>query len=316
MSQTASARLSDIHSFEFDSSFVIRHSDFLLGGEMSGDLINALLTAGAMGIACAVLSVFVVLRRWAFVGEGISHSAMGGAGCAWLIALAWPAMDVPWFIAVCVVAFCIATAIAISYLTRLDRLSSDAVIGIFLVASLAFGFLAQGLYLHTTGNAPIGMTNLFFGEMKALSSAETAAALCICGVVLLVMFALFKEILAYCFDPAMAEVSGVRAGFVHYLLMVLLTVTILVGMRVMGSILVIAMLVLPGATALLLSRRLNAVLALAIGVALAGVVGGILINTWRRYLPLGPAIVLVLFVEFLCAFISSRLRSSPRQAAS
>src|SRR5260221_9536085 len=105
--------------------------------------VHVLLAALAMAAACAVLSVFVVLRRWAFIGEGISHSGFGGAGMAWLLAAFVPAWDKPWLPYAFVVIFCIATALAIGRLSRSGRVSSDAAIGIFLVASLAWGFLAQ-----------------------------------------------------------------------------------------------------------------------------------------------------------------------------
>src|SRR3712207_4982719 len=109
---------------------------------------SALLAATmAMALACAVLSVFVVARRWAFIGEGISHSGFGGAGAAWLLMLAVPSLSThAWVPYVAVVVFCFGTALAIGYFSREERLSSDTAIGIFLVASLAFGFLAQQIF--------------------------------------------------------------------------------------------------------------------------------------------------------------------------
>ena len=81
-------------------------------------LLNTLLTATALALACAVLSVIVVLRRWAFIGEGISHSGFGGAGTAWLVMLAFPAVDLDWLPYASVVIFCLATAFAIGALSR------------------------------------------------------------------------------------------------------------------------------------------------------------------------------------------------------
>src|SRR3954452_5335917 len=99
-----------------------------------------LLVAAAMSVACAVLSVFVVSRRWAFIGEGISHSGFGGAGTAWLAALAFPAVfERAWVPYAGVVVFGLGTALAIGYLTRRQRVDSDTAIGIFLVASVAWG---------------------------------------------------------------------------------------------------------------------------------------------------------------------------------
>jgi ABC-type Mn2+/Zn2+ transport system permease subunit len=120
--------------------------------------------------------------------------------------------------------------------------------------------------------------------------------------------ALFKEILYYAFDPLMAEVSGVRVGFVHYLLMLLLAMTIVIGMRLAGNVLMTALLVLPGATALVLSRRLGVVMTISVIVGVVGCAGGLWLNhrVWS-FLPSGPGIVLVLFGEFLAAFGWSRI---------
>src|ERR1044071_87872 len=107
----------------------------------SSNLGPAVLVAGAMAVACAVLSVFVVARRWAFIGEGISHSGFGGAGTAWLLMLFFPALDQPWVPYLSVVIFCLLTAGAIGMLSRSRGVNADAAIGIFLVASLAWGFL-------------------------------------------------------------------------------------------------------------------------------------------------------------------------------
>src|SRR5688572_17420928 len=114
-------------------------------------ILAPVVVATAIAVACAVLSVFVVARRWAFIGEGISHSGFGGAGTAWLLALAFPAaFDRSWMPYAGVVVFSLGTALAIGYLTRRQRVDSDTAIGIFLVASLAWGFLAQQVYVMRT----------------------------------------------------------------------------------------------------------------------------------------------------------------------
>jgi ABC-type Mn2+/Zn2+ transport system permease subunit len=268
----------------------------------------ALLTACSLAVACAVLSVFVVSRRWAFIGEGISHSGFGGAGTAWLLALFVPALDKPWVPYLGVVIFCLATALAIGYFVRARRVNSDAAIGIFMVASLAWGFLAQNIYTHRRhGLEPAGWTTFLFGRMDTSPQFAWASAVA-CVAVVVVVALLGKEILSYCFDPAMAEASGVRVGFIHYLLMVLVALTIVLGVKVVGSVLVTALLVLPGATALLLSGRLRGVVIASVVVGLAGAVAGLAVNGRWPALPTGPAIVLALFAQFVVAFVWAKAR--------
>jgi len=280
---------------------------------MDHPVYNTLLTATSLALACAVLSVIVVLRRWAFIGEGISHSGFGGAGTAWRLMLFVPALDRDWLPYACVVIFCLGTAIAIGAMSRERRgVHADAVIGIFLVASLAWGFLAQQVFVFKRHATPSLFENLLFGQLVSFSNHYTQAAVAICLAVVVVVLALWKEILSYCFDPLLAQTSGVRAGFVHYLLMVLVALVIVIGMRVAGSVLVTALLVLPGATALLLSRRLRVVVMLSILVALLGSAGGLMINIKWRFLPAGPVMVLIMFCEFLLAYALGR--AAVRQA--
>lgn len=270
--------------------------------------INLLATL-PLAVACAVLSVIVILRRWAFVGEGISHSGFGGAGTAWLAALLVPALDRPWVAYVAVVIFCLATALAIGRLTRGGRVNFDAAVGVFLVASLAWGFLARQVYRQQRGMWPAEADTLLFGNTGALSIQFALAAVSFSAAVLIVIALLSKEIIAYCFDPLTAQTSGVATGLVHDLLMLLLAITIVLGTRLAGSVLVVALLILPGVTALLLSRQLGRVVTLSVVFALIGAVGGVLMTLRWTFVPAGPAIVLVLFVQFVLAAIVTRCKT-------
>ena len=281
-----------------------------LGLADTSSLAPAALVAVAMAVACAVLSVFVVSRRWAFIGEGISHSGFGGAGTAWLLALAFPTLfDRPWVPYAGVVVFSLGTALAIGYLTRRQRVDSDTAIGIFLVASLAWGFLAQQVYVMRTSRQPAGWQTFLFGRMEDVSWAFSIGAALVCVAVIAVVVFLAKEIVAYCFDPGLAESSGVPARLIHYLLMVLVALTIVVGVRVAGNVLVAALLVLPGATALQLSGRLRNAVGISVLVGLLGAVTGLAVRAVWKDIPTGPAIVLALFACFAAAFAAGRVRA-------
>lgn len=266
------------------------------------------ITALALAIACAALSVFVVSRRWAFIGEGISHSGFGGAGTVWVIAMFVPAVDrARWTPYLGVVVFSLATACAIAYFTRTGRINSDAVIGIFLAASLAWGILAQQLYFRQLHRNPSGWNVFLFGEMTDISPQFALAAAIMCAAVIGAIALLGKEVVAYCFEPAMAEASGVRVGFIHYLLLVLIALTIVIGVRVAGSVLVPAMLVLPGATALLISKRLGKVIAASAVVALLATGAALMLTHRWRFLPTGPLIVLAMFLQFIAAYARDKI---------
>ena len=271
---------------------------------------NALITAAAMGVACALLSVLVVLRRWAFIGEGVSHAGFGGVGTAWLASLAVPSLGGESAAYTLAIVFCVLMALAIGWVSRRDLLHADAAIGIVLVASLAWGFVALSLYNHRkSGGAPAstGWEFYLLGEIRYVTRQSMLSGVFISAAVVVTLIAFGKEILAYCMDPELAQVSGVRAGMIHYLLMVMLALEIVVGMRLAGYLLVTALLVLPGATALVLSQRLSRVIALSIAVSLIGTIGGLAIRAQWPFLNTGPAMVLLLFVQFVIAYAISVL---------
>jgi ABC-type Mn2+/Zn2+ transport system permease subunit len=219
------------------------------------------------------------------------------------------ALERPWVPYVGVVVFSLVTAGAIGWLTRGRRVNSDTAIGIFMVASFAWGIVAQHAYRHVRhGIPPAGWDVYLFGELRGLTPLFAVAAVGVCMAVVGVVALLGKEIVYYCFDPAMAEASGVRAAFVHYLLVVLVTLTIIVGVPVAGSILVTALLVLPGATALLLSDRLRTTVTASVVVGVAGAAAALLLRAQYPFFPMGPAIVLAMFVRFLVAYAWSRVR--------
>jgi manganese transport system permease protein len=269
---------------------------------------SALLTAASIGLACSLLSLFVILRRWALVGEGISHSAIGGAGTAWLLALGVHGLDKPAFQYASAVGFCLLAALIIGWLSQRERVNVDAALGIFLVASLAWGFFAAHVYRSIAGREPAAWDMLLLGAGLIRDANLTLAltALSTCAAVTLVVTMMRKEILAYSFDPVMAQVQGVPSRFVHYLLLMMVAVVTIVGMRVAGSVLVPALLVLPGAAALRLSDRLTTCLLISLVVGVVGSVGGVLVSARWPIVPEGPAIVLLLLACFVGTLIFRR----------
>jgi ABC-type Mn2+/Zn2+ transport system permease subunit len=288
-------------------------------------LSSALIAAGALGIACSVLSVFVVTKRWAFIGEGIAHAGFGGAGTAWMLALLFPSVTLlaqPATIYAISVAFSAAVAIAVATLSRAhsrNRVTGasshgggggglDTVVGIFLVASLAWGFLAYGLYSsHTHRMPPQFAEYLGFEHLQSLSPTFVLLAVVVSAAVLVAVNLTWKELLFYGTDEAQAEASGVNVPLIHYGLILLITLVIMVGMRLMGTVLVVALLVLPGATGLQLARTTRSTWLTSAATGLTATLAGPLISHQYPSIPEGPAIVLTLFTHYLLALAASKL---------
>lgn len=270
-------------------------------------MISILAICGVAG-ACALLSLVIVARKWAFLGEGIGHSGFGGAGTAWMLMAFFPALDLPWMPHVFVAIFALGAALGMALLSRRGNVSPDVATGIFLVATVAWGFVGQRLYIHLREVEPAGFMTLFFGVTSEITPQFALAALCVVGAVMMAMIGLRREILSYCVDPTLAQVSGVRVGLIHYLLVTLVAITTIVGLQIVGTLLITALLVLPGATANLLSRHLIPATIVSLSVGVGGGIAGWLIHRQVPVIPLGPAFVLSMFIAFVIAYISVRLR--------
>ena len=262
----------------------------------------------SLALTCGILSLVVLWRRWAFLGEGVAHAGFGGAGSAWMLAAFLPALDRPGLVDLAVVVFCLLTAIAIGIVHRSGKVHPDTAIGAFLAGTLAWGFLGQQIYSNTFHQQPAGFQSLLFGQTQLLSwtHAQLAVALLILCVVAL--GALRKPVLLYCFDPELAQTSGVRVSLVHYTLILLIALAIIAGARLVGTVLVTALLILPAATALQVTRRLYPAVAVSSALSLGASLAGMAISARWPALPQGPLVVLSLFAGFLVAWAYRRGR--------
>lgn len=270
--------------------------------------------AAAVGIACAALSPIVVARRWAFVGEGVSHSGYGGAGFIWLLSLLFPSIGflrTGGGVTVGVALFSLGTALAIGKLTRdrrLGFLGFDAAVGIVLTASLAFGFLARSIYETRTSALPVESHSLLFGDVRSVDPARALLTMVVAASVLAGLWLCAKEALSYAFDPELAQVSGVPAGAVHYGLLSSIAGVVVVGAPLVGVVLVTALLVLPGATGALAGGGLRRLYAISLAAALIAVIAAVGVARLVDGLPLGPLVVLALVIEFCLAAAIARAR--------
>lgn len=280
---------------------------------------NALITGVVVATVCSLLSVVVVLKRMAFIGQGISHAGFGGVGLAIFLNLSPIGQNVS------VLLCCLATAMLIGLLGRKRRIEPDSAIGILLVASMSMGVFMDNLSAMLADWAPyarfIGARgprpsyeSLLFGSLWANDRVHMWIALVLGALVLLVALLMFKEIIFFAFDESVGRVFGLRTTLVHYTLLTLLSVTIVMGIRLAGFVLVSALLVVPGATALMLSRRLGTVFLLAWCVGVLGTTGGLVLCLEQPELSSGPCIVGVLSLIFAIVFAGTSLRRRLRGA--
>ena len=218
--------------------------------------------------------------------------------------------------------FCIAAALVIGMVSRRRQVNEDAAIGILLVAGMAWGVMATNLSaafqkpgpmywpwyvenLAAPGARPT-FEAVLFGSILNTTPAQAAMSVVVAIVVLAIIAMLFKEIVFFAFDEPTSRVFGVRTALIHHLLLVLLAITVVQTMKLAGVLLVSAVLVVPGATALMLSRRLGLVFAWSCAVGVAGVVGGLLLSLELQFIGPGPMIVATLCAIFAAVFLGTR----------
>jgi zinc transport system permease protein len=250
-----------------------------------GFLQRALAAAVLVSLLCGMLSTFVVLRRMAFIGVGISHSAFGGVALGFLLGV-----DPLWT----GIGFALLVALLIEWAQTHTRVEEDTAIGIFFAASMALGLV----FLHLSQAYNVDVFGFLFGNILAIGTRQLWYILGVTVGVLAVILAFFKEIVFLSFDEEMAWVSGVPVKSLRYLFLVLMALVVIVTIYLVGIILVSALLVIPGAIAQNLSRHLINMVWVSAGVAMGSAVGG-LIFSYGIDFPSGATIVLVLAFVYL-----------------
>ncbi|MGN6368240.1 MAG: metal ABC transporter permease [Phycisphaerae bacterium] len=264
-----------------------------------------LLIAGPIiGASCALLSVFVVLRRMALIAEGVSHAGFGGIAVALLLGYYLPALDNDIVREIITGLFCLATAMLMGYVTRRKRVSEDSAIGIFLVATVAIGMLLLSIRsrLPSQGRPiPPDVESLLFGSFASVNATDTWVA---AGAMLIVygtIFALYYQFLYTTLDEEMARINGVNTKLINTLLLAIISLVIVACARMVGFLMITALTIIPGATGNMLSRRFAGVLVASILIGTLGTFSAVALATaFPTVLPYdpGPLVVLTLFLVF------------------
>ena len=272
--------------------------DFLLAPLEYEFFVRALVASALVGVACAVVGAFVVLKGMSFVGDAVSHSAFPGVVLAYLLGL-------PIILGGAVAA--IGTALGIGALTRRSGLRADAVIGV-----LFAGMFALGVALFSSIPNYVGdLFHFLFGDVLGISFADLISLAVLASLLLLIVWVLWKELLFATFDPLGAGAAGLPVRRLDDLLLILIAVTIVVSLQAVGIVLVVAMITTPAATAQILVKRFGQMIALA---ALIGVTSS-LVGLYVSYaldIASGASIVLTETFAFLVALLITSIRKRVR----
>ncbi len=266
-----------------------------------GFMQTALLAAVFVGLTCAVLGAYVVQRRMAFVGDAMAHTTLPGLVIAHLLG---------WSLSLGALAAGALAAVSIGWISRRQTVKEDTAIGVVFT-----GMFALGIFLLSRARSFRDLSHMLFGNILGVGWDDLQLMAGVTGLILLTLFLFHKELELTSFDVTHAEVIGIRADRLKYLLLVLLALAVVTGIQVAGVILTSALLVTPAATAALLTDRFLRSMLIAAGIALASAVAGLYASYYLQASS-GAAIVLtctgVLVVVWLGR--AMKLRFSPPAA--
>lgn len=253
-----------------------------------GFLRQAIWVSAFVGLVCAVLSCYVTLKGWSLMGDAVSHAVVPGVVVSY-------ALGIPF--AIGAFAFGFGATVAIGYIKSKTRLKEDAVIGVVFT-----GFFAFGLVLVTKIPSNIDLFHILFGNVLGISQQDIIQTVIAGTITLAVILLRRKDLLLFCFDPNHAKAIGLNTQLMYYTLLSVLALTIVTALQTAGIILVVAMLVTPGAIAYLLTDRFDRMLMISVAASVTSCVLG----TYFSYhfdISTGGSIVVLLTLFFVAAMI-------------
>jgi len=252
-------------------------------------MVRGLWASMIVGVVCPILGTYVVLRGMAFLGDALAHIILPGVVIAFL--LEWPLVAGALIVGVM-------AALAIGAISKRMEIKEDAAIGVVFAGAFALGVAL----LSIQRSYAVDLAHILFGDLLGVSTSDLWLMAGLGTLVLLTIFAFYKEFLVLSFDPVLATTLRLPVTFLQNLLLVLLAVVIVISIQSVGVALVLAMLVTPASTAYLLTRRLPSMMLSAAGIgALSSLIG--LYLSFYANVASGPAIVLVETGIFLLVFI-------------
>ncbi|OEU48730.1 MAG: ABC transporter [Desulfobulbaceae bacterium S3730MH12] len=258
-----------------------------------GFIQRAVVAGSFIGVCCAVLGVFLVLRRLSLIGEGLAHFSLAPIGFALMLGI------YPLYVAV---PMGILASFWILHLANRANMYGDAAIG--LVSAIG---VATGVIMASLGSGfNVDLFGYLFGDILAVSGVESAMTVALSFVVLLLVFLNYQELFAIAFDEEYARVIGLNTVRTNQILVILTTFTVILGIKVVGIMLVSSLIIFPAVTALQLSRGFKTAILFAVIAAICSVVMGIVL-AFLFNLPAGATIVIVNFAFFLISYLLKTL---------
>ncbi|MEI7904409.1 MAG: metal ABC transporter permease [Candidatus Firestonebacteria bacterium] len=260
-----------------------------------GFLQKALISGMFISILCAVLGVFLVLKRLSLIGDGLSHVTFFSVALGFLLHAS------PLFVSIPVV---VLSSLGILKLTEKGRVFGDTAIGIISSVGIAGGILLAS----AAGGFNVDLFSYLFGNILTISTAEVWSSIILSIIVIALIIIFYRDLVAVTFDEESSKVLGIKASNINRILVVLTSLTVVLAMKIIGIMLISSFLILPAAAALQLAVSFGSTIMFASMFALVSVILGVILS-FVFNLPTGAVIVMINFVVFLLAMFVRKIRS-------
>lgn len=257
---------------------------------------HAFAIAVLVAVPTALLSCFLILKGWALMGDAISHAVLPGIVIAYVV-------GAPLLIGAFTAGMI--CALVTGWLKENSRIKEDTLLGV-----VFSGMFALGIVLYTGLQTNVHLDHILFGNILGISTADLVQSFAIACVVVAAIGLRWRDFLLHSFDPTQAQALGLAVRGIHYGMLALLALAIVGALTATGIVLTIALLVAPGATAFLLTRRFERMLAVAVTLGVGASLAGVYLSFFLDSAP-APTIVLLLTLGFVAAFVRASA-SAPR----
>jgi manganese/iron transport system permease protein len=269
--------------------------DWMLLPFQLGFMTQAMLISVLVAVPTALLSCFLVLKGWSLMGDAISHAVLPGVVLAYIVGLP---LGVGAFIAgmVC--------ALSVGYLKEHSRIKEDTVMGVVFA-----GLFGLGIVLYTAIETDVHLDHILFGNMLGVDTTDLVTAAIIALAVVVLIAAKWRDLMLFIFDPQQAGAIGLPTRLLHYGLLALISLAVVGALQAVGIVLVIALLIAPGAIAFLITRRFGTMLVVATGVSVSCSLLGVYLSFFLDSAP-APTIVLLMSASFVFAFLATQRKTT------
>ena len=240
---------------------------------------KALVAGIAVGLICSFMGTFLVLRRYSLFGDGIAHVAFGGISVGLFLGVfpLWTAFIVSIF-----------GGLGLQKLRQSTKISGDAAVAVILVSGLAVGVIL----VSSSGGFSVDLFSFLFGSILLISNEDTIMILAISAGIIATLVVLQKQFLHLTFNEEQAKLVGLRTTLLNYAFVVLASITVVTSMRLVGILLISALIVIPNITAMMFGKGFKKTVCISMGISVISVIGGILLSYFLNLAPSGTIVVI------------------------